>query len=65
MIFVYLFYKWHDELNTNVLHMKTFTLEQKEQALQWHREHPEAVGIIGSTPMPEGYELGVLGEENK
>lgn len=41
--------------------MKTFTKEEKDQALDWHRRHPKAVSLIGSGPMPENYVLEFLG----
>lgn len=56
MLFTYLYYV------DGLLQMKTFTKEQKDEALQWHRKHPDAVSLIGSTPAPEDFDLWFLQE---
>lgn len=60
MIFVFLYYECG-----NLLHMKTFAKEQKDEALEWHRKHPEAVFLIGSQPTPKDFVLEFLTENKK
>lgn len=59
MLFVFL---WEE---CGVLKMKTFTKEEKDEALDWHRRHPKAVSLIGSGPMPENYILEFLNGDNQ
>lgn len=58
MIFVFLYYE------NEVLKMKTFTKEEKDETLKWHRENPHAVSLIGSEPMSEDYILEFLDGHN-
>lgn len=58
MIFTFLYYE------QEALKMKTFTVSQKEEALEWHRNNPEAVMLLGSKPLSEDYDLEFLNGYN-